>query len=179
MAAARKWQEVEVVGLLAWLDFCIEYDLDFKKTVVEHLQNLSQNWEGDTELTVAAIQKKLQHLSEYNGTSVKSSEILKQGSDCISDLTLERAKAVEQAYLSYEKAGYHLAPDAGSPKSDAPQKTKSRKSKAIGGLSEQEQGKQKHKVGISMSKDENGSKKVLSSITQGQFWITNLTESRQ
>lgn len=102
----RRWHESEVVGLLAWVDLCNKYQIDFKQTIVKHLKRVTEEHVGDNEEhSIGAIRNKLCHLRNKDGAYAGIlNELKEKGPQCMSELTHAQTFAIQAAFNNYEEA---------------------------------------------------------------------------
>jgi hypothetical protein len=90
---SRMWKQAEVVSVVSWLDFCVENQLDFCATILEHLKESPQHLEDETiPLTSKQIKSKLTDLGRPKSISghrprhTPFPQILIKGSKCMVNL---------------------------------------------------------------------------------------------
>ncbi|KAI1425932.1 hypothetical protein F5Y12DRAFT_713812 [Xylaria sp. FL1777] len=110
----RIWVDDDVPQLLAWLDYCIENDVDFNSTVVAHMKRTREK-----SYTLRQSRDKLMKIWGSKGDyrpGVKSSVVFKEGTKCLEFLDNDTRTRVDRIKLTLN----HERPE--TPR-DSPQST--------------------------------------------------------
>jgi hypothetical protein len=94
---SKKWSEDQVTRLLAWLDYCLLHEIDFKSTVVQHLKEKAQK-----EVHLGQVHAKLKRewLNLGRGDSKNVNDLYQEGTSCLVELDQEEREAIRQAIVA-------------------------------------------------------------------------------
>ena len=113
MAAKNKklWLPNDVIALMAWLEFCVQKKLDFRSTIVSHLQT-SRNSTGGEQPNYSERQakNKLQDLACHtfgSGIYLQLETILLEGKKCFTKIPAEVDADIDAALKTYEERYTH------------------------------------------------------------------------
>lgn len=110
MAGQQIWIQSDVVTLIAWLEFCIQNDRGFEKTIVDVLRNSRKERSGqDYSFTLRQVMDKLIQLSrKETGKHAKDyrrpTQILLRGSACFPRLVGELRSQINMAVERFRKS---------------------------------------------------------------------------
>ena len=126
MAAASKklWCRDEIIALMAWLEFCVQNKLDFRSTIVSHLQT-SRNSTTKEQSNTSEKQaiNKLQDLARNtfgSGTYLQLETVLREGKKCFTKIPAEVDADIHAALKTYEVRYPHILDEGPSDKHASP-----------------------------------------------------------
>lgn len=108
----KVWHSNDIIALVAWLEFCIENKLDFRKTIASHLASLKNPSTGEEgSFTEGKAIQKLRNLARTSnapGPAVKIRKILQLGKKCFTKLPAEVDTNITAALNTYKSKYAHL-----------------------------------------------------------------------
>lgn len=88
----RVWSDSDFFHLCAWLDYCCEYAIDFKATVIEHLKETTQK-----EFKWEQIDRKLRRTWDNTGREDSTfDDVYSQGTSCLVLLAHDETQAIRE-----------------------------------------------------------------------------------
>lgn len=108
MAAEIKklWPSNDIVALVAWLEFCVQNKLDFRSTIVSHLNTSRNSTTGEQpNYSKKQARNKLQDLARHtfgSGIYLQLETILREGKKCFTKIPAEVDADIHAALKTYE-----------------------------------------------------------------------------
>lgn len=105
----KRWGSGPTVALLSWLDFCLQNQLDFDESIIQHLRESSKEFDGgEFIVTRKQVVGKLRTICTADRPSdeevLKPEELRTKGSQCLETLSGEIRNGIQTAVGGYSVA---------------------------------------------------------------------------
>ncbi|KAI8944944.1 hypothetical protein F4801DRAFT_598680 [Xylaria longipes] len=96
-ANRRIWPEPHEVHLYAWLDYCMQHEIDFNTTIINHLEEKTSR-----EFSLRQVERKLKKdCHDYGREGSNKDDIYREGISCLDRLKPVLGAAITQAIDTY------------------------------------------------------------------------------
>jgi hypothetical protein len=99
------WKPTDIAALLSWLDFCLQNDCDFDKTIIEHLKEAKvETYDNQLAITQKRICDKFRSLAKSqsdHSRALTAAQVRQEGSKCLDTLPADLKINIAAALKSY------------------------------------------------------------------------------